>query len=279
MGKDAMMKTKMRRSSSVRLMLGLLALALLLLALPLTARADEVIGKITRLTGTATLIRQAVTSPIKAAVGMPVQLGDHIKTDAASMLRIELKDGSILTMGEKADLNLDRFEFDPNQETRSASFKVDLGKVRVFAKDLLKFKKKDFEIRTPTAVVGVRGTLFLVWVEEGVTHVACFENKIQVSSYLEGRPFIDLTENFSTDVLKDQDPTTPVLMTEEQYKQFQEGLGVTEVTTTEATTTEATTTEATTTEATTTTPTIAKTTSNSIRVKAPLLNNLLFFNI
>jgi len=156
------MKTNMRRPVSRKFLCQVLTLVLLLLAFPLTADAADVIGKITRLTGTATIYRKAVSTPIKVSRGMAVHLGDQIKTGAASMLRIELKDGSILSMAEKANLNLDQFEFDPKGEKRSASFKMDIGKVRVFAKDLMKFKKQDFEIRTPTAVVGVRGTLFLV---------------------------------------------------------------------------------------------------------------------
>ena len=91
----------MRKLGSGILNPWIVGLALLILAFPLTAHAADVIGKITRLKGTATIYRQAVSSPMKVTKGMPVHLGDRVKTGADSRLRIGLKDGSILTMAEK----------------------------------------------------------------------------------------------------------------------------------------------------------------------------------
>lgn len=137
-----MMKTNMRIPISIHSLHRVMVLALLLFLFPLSAHAAEMIGKITRLTGVATIYRPAVSKPIRATKGMAVHLGDRIKTDTNSRVRIELKDGSILSMAEKSELTLDQFEFDTKEEKRSASFKMGLGKVRVFANDLLKFKKK-----------------------------------------------------------------------------------------------------------------------------------------
>ncbi|MCD6306073.1 MAG: FecR domain-containing protein, partial [Deltaproteobacteria bacterium] len=240
-----MMKTDMRRSVSRNFLYWLIVLALTVLSLPLTAHAAQLIGKITRLTGTATIYRVDVKDPIKVSRGMHVHLGDRIKTGAESRLRIELNDGSILSMAENADLNLDHFEFDPKEEKRSASFKMDIGKVRVFAKDLLKFKKKDFKIRTPTAVVGVRGTVFLVWVlSRTITKVVCFENVIQVANILSPDKFIQLTKDLATDIMAGKTPSKPVLMNKDQLRQLKKGFGeIAAATTTVATTTVVTTTE------------------------------------
>ena len=88
----------------------IIAIILLSSLLPVSAHAAAVIGKITRLTGEAYIYRKTVKKPIKVLfINMPVQLGDRVKTGAQSSLRIELKDGSILSMAEKANLNLDQF--------------------------------------------------------------------------------------------------------------------------------------------------------------------------
>lgn len=126
--------------------------------------------KITRLKGKAEIIREAVPTPITASLGMDLELHDRIETAVDSRLRIELIDGSILSLGEEADLDLSEFEFDPREKKRSALFGMDIGKVRVFANDLEGFRKRDFKIQTPTAICGVRGTLFLVWVKSKGSH-------------------------------------------------------------------------------------------------------------
>ncbi len=84
---------------------------LLIIMLPLHALAADVIGKITRLKGTAFIYREAVPKPVKISIDMPIHLGDRIKTEVDSKLRIELKDGSILTMAQNADLHLKDFQF------------------------------------------------------------------------------------------------------------------------------------------------------------------------
>jgi len=87
---------------------------------------------------------------------MPVYLYDMVKTGAESRLRIKFKNGSILALGQKGNLNLDEFECNPQKKKRSDFFRMAIGKLRVFANDLKKFKGKSFEIKTPTAVCGVR---------------------------------------------------------------------------------------------------------------------------
>ncbi len=268
------MKTNMRTPGSGKLMSWIVLLALLVFVFPLAAHAAEVIGKVTRLKGSATIYRQAVLKPIKVIRGTAVHLGDRIKTEADSRLRIELKDGSILSMGDKADLTLDQFEFDSKEKKRTASFKMDLGKVKVFARDLLKFKKKDFEIRTPTAVVGIRGTVFLVWVQSRtITKVVCFSNVIQVANVLTPDKFILLTESFATDILKGKDPSKPILMNENQLRQlqkeFDEIAGAADTTTTTTTTTTSTTQPTTTTTSTTTTTTTSTTTTTTATTTLP----------
>ncbi|NVM26938.1 MAG: FecR domain-containing protein, partial [Desulfobacterales bacterium] len=192
--------------------------------LPLSAHGAKAIGKITGLTGTAQIVREAVPSPITVTLGRPVHLRDRVRTGADSRLRIELIDGSILTLGERTDITLDQFEFVPEKKKRSAFFGIALGKLRIFARDLLKFKERDFKVRTPTAVLGVRGSLFLVWVTKVdstiATMVVCFEGYGQVTSDYDPSQFVDLRAGNATDVIGPNPPTKPVLLTQEQLDQL-----------------------------------------------------------
>jgi hypothetical protein len=240
--------------------------------------AENEIGKVVHVQGTAYIHRKDVAAPIAASVGAPVQLHDRITTDADSRLRIRLNDDSMISLGESGDLNLDNYEYDPDQKKRSALFGVKMGKVRVFANELSEFKQKDFRIQTPTAVCGVRGTLFLVWVQSStITRVVAFDNPVQVANILKPNEFVVLTKNLISDIRGGNAPTKPILATPAMLKELEKGLDelkiepspdkktedktTTETTTTEATTTEATTTEATTTAATTTAETTTQATT------------------
>lgn len=202
-----------------------LMMVLFMLTLPVVSHGAAVIGKVTRLRGTVQVFREAVAEPLLATRGMDLQLNDRVRTAADASLRIELQDGSILTLGEKAHINLDNYEFDADQKKRNASFEMMLGKVKVFARDLEKFKATDFKIRTSTAVVGVRGTLFMVEVLSAtITRVTCFENKVEVYNVDKPGQFVTLGPNQSTAVILQNPPTEPILMTPKQLQQIRQEL-------------------------------------------------------
>ena len=112
-------------------------------------------------------------------LGMAVQLGDQLKTRASSGARIELKDGSVLSLGENAELNLEQFQFDEKKKERNALFNMAIEKLRVFTKEIAKLKKTNFRIKTPTALVGVGGSLFLFWVQSStITKIVCVDGAV-----------------------------------------------------------------------------------------------------
>lgn len=196
----------------------------ILLSFPAVAFAGKSIGKITRLKGRVTIYRNGARVGQSAKNGMTLQQNDKIKTRARAYLRFKLKDGSIMTLGQKTELTLDKFTYDPKKKERVAFFKVALGKLRVFANRMLKYRDNRFQVKTPTAVAGVRGTVFMVWVQSPtVTRVACFDSAVEVSSVDKPGEIVVITKNIATSVSKGAAPSQPVLMTEKTFKAFQGG--------------------------------------------------------
>ena len=76
-----------------------------LCALPLVARADGVVGKITQVSGKADVKRGS--ADLKAAAPMPVELHDELQTSAPGQLTLEMADNSILTLNESSLLKID----------------------------------------------------------------------------------------------------------------------------------------------------------------------------
>ena len=198
----------------------------MVVAVPLSALAAVEIGEISRLRGTAHIQREAVDKPMPASEGMAVHLNDEIRTGARSSLRIKLKDQSVLTLGPEGHLKLNHFEFKPEEEERSALFDMVKGKLRVFARDLETYQQKDFKIKTPTAICGVRGTLFLVWVQsDTVTKVYCFKNEIEVANVFAPEEVIVLTPSYSSDIVLKNAPTPPAFTTPQQQQDAIKELG------------------------------------------------------
>lgn len=87
---------------------------------------------------------------------------ERLRTGADGAASILLKDGTVLTMGPNTTMDLSRFSFDST--TQKGHFMLDLlqGSVRVITGLLARVNPDLFKVQTPTSVVGVRGTDFVV---------------------------------------------------------------------------------------------------------------------
>jgi hypothetical protein len=88
---------------------------------------------------------------------------------------------------------------------------VMLGQVRFF---IQRFggKPNPYSVRTPTALIAVRGTTFEVMVDAAqIAEVRCFEGRVTVESLSFPNREVILEPNFKTHVVPGEPPTTPVL--------------------------------------------------------------------
>lgn len=88
-----------------------------------------------------------------------------VETVARGALHIEFLDGTELRLGASSTVTLDSFVYDP--VTSTGEFAIDLGAgvFRVITGSLV---KESYAITTPVAVIGVRGTDFIVEVIEDI---------------------------------------------------------------------------------------------------------------
>lgn len=100
-----------------------------------------------------------------AVSGEGVKAADRLSTGKTGAATVTLKDGTVLTMGPNSTMDLSTYEFNPT--TQDGSFLLDLlqGSVRVVTGLLGKANPDKFKVKTPTSVVGVRGTDFIVQTE------------------------------------------------------------------------------------------------------------------
>ncbi len=87
---------------------------------------------------------------------------ETIETFDESATEITFLDDTAISLGPNSKITLDRFVYDPNPSASSFVMTVTLGALR-FASG--KLPSKAYTIHTPTATIGIRGTLIDVVVE------------------------------------------------------------------------------------------------------------------
>jgi hypothetical protein len=144
--------------------------AALWLAIPLAwaqaqpaAANDTRIGTVKQVKGESWIgpadLRRAAQS------GDAVQNADRLNTGPQGAASVLLKDGTVLVVGPNSSVDLKNFQY--NTTTQEGSFVMNLlqGSVRVVTGMLAKVNPGMFSVFTPTSVVGVRGTDFIVEAE------------------------------------------------------------------------------------------------------------------
>ena len=94
--------------------------------------------------------------------GEAVRAGERIRTGKDGAASIVLKDGTVMVLGPDSTADLSQYRFDST--TQEGNLLVDLlqGSMRMVTGLLAKVNPERFKVKTPTAVVGVRGTDFIV---------------------------------------------------------------------------------------------------------------------
>lgn len=130
------------------------------------AWAQNVAGSISQLTGSAQVQRAGAN--INATQAMAIDLHDRISTASASVLTVTLTDGSTLAMGASSTLSID--ENVVTGGTRQST-RVGLlgGSLRSLVSVALRGAAPNFEVQTPNAIAGVRGTNFEAFYSDGPT--------------------------------------------------------------------------------------------------------------
>ncbi len=116
----------------------------------------------------------------KIALKDLVYQDEKISTGSASATEIVFKDETKLTIGPDSDVTLDNFVYKPGPVSGSLIMTVSKGVMRFTTG---KLSKTSYLIKTPTATIGIRGTIFTVYVAaNGATTVTVQAGAVSVSN-------------------------------------------------------------------------------------------------
>ncbi|MCC2656443.1 MAG: hypothetical protein K0Q76_1551 [Panacagrimonas sp.] len=141
------------------------ALVLAVLA-PLAPRAADApqpvarVATVKTLHGPATVERDGRTLPLQQ--GMALLQSDTVVTGNGSTVGLGFDDEALVSLGPDSRLLIDRFRFD--RTTHGGEFDATLsrGRMAVVSGKIAKSRIDAMKVRTPTALLGVRGTEFVV---------------------------------------------------------------------------------------------------------------------
>ncbi len=135
--------------------------ALLTLAVAVTAPAAGAdIGQIKVAQGAVTVEREG--RALAGQVGLLLEAADVIRTGGDGSAGITLRDNARLAVGPNSILALGPFDFDATTSQGRFDARLQRGTLAVVSGRIAKHNPQAMTLRTPAAVLAVRGTEFLV---------------------------------------------------------------------------------------------------------------------
>ena len=145
----------------VRLILKLAINALFLISVPAFAG----VGSISEFQGGGSVKRGAKVTP--AIKGSSIEKNDTVSTNSQGRFKIRFVDATIVNITQNSKLVIDDFVYDGNNKSKGKiGLKLALGTARYTSGAIAKGNSKGVGIRTPTATIAVRGTDFVMSVDE-----------------------------------------------------------------------------------------------------------------
>ncbi len=126
--------------------------------------ADDSIGFIRKLNNSVTVLRGNATLQVKP--GDSVYMSDVINTDDSGSVGITFKDNTMISIGPNTKYVIDEYAYQPKNNQLSFVSTVSRGTLNFVSGNLTKLAPNAVKVNTPVGTMGMRGTRFLLKVEE-----------------------------------------------------------------------------------------------------------------
>ncbi len=136
------------------------AVLLLTVASHTYAAAPTLGGEITLLKGPATVTQDGQT--VRLYPGASVIVGDQLRTGKGARLKLRMIDGTEISLGENTEFIVREYEM--RESAGIGVLELTKGFFRAVTGKITKLRDNSFQVKTPLAIIGVRGTDF--WGEQ-----------------------------------------------------------------------------------------------------------------
>ena len=137
-------------------------------------------GKVAFIKGEVSLIRDNRVAPAQA--GEALLVGDVIKTGPDGRAKLLFADETVMVIGKSTVFKTESYIYDKKNGKYDAKFKVAEGFFKTITGQIGKVAKEKFALKTKTATMGIRGTIFGGEVAENFENIYCLKGAITVES-------------------------------------------------------------------------------------------------
>ena len=143
-------------------------------------------------------------------IGNDVFRDERISTDANGRAQLLFLDQSAVTVGPGAELVIDRFVYDERTKLGTLAVQASRGLIRFVGGDIS--KSTDVVVRTPTALIGIRGGVALINVDAngGTNAIFVFGTSMTVTANQGGQTQTVTRPGFGVTVGPAAPPATPI---------------------------------------------------------------------
>lgn len=155
----------MRKKTGYLKAIGIL---MFLLFIPALGFPEEA-GRLSKVAGRVDILRSGADNAVSVKEGESVSVGDIIRTKSDGRAEVTFVDNSVMKIGPRSRLGIEEYLYKPDKETRNVSLRLYRGIAGFHVrKALYPAGGSKFEMKTRTAVAGVRGT-------EGILYTSAYE--------------------------------------------------------------------------------------------------------
>ncbi len=119
---------------------------------------DEIVGKVTEISGSAVAMQDALPRALKN--GADIKIGDVLSTARDSRLQIRMVDDAEFALGERSTFVVQEYFLKQDGKEGNAVIRLMGGAVRAVSGKIAQLDGHPFQMRTEVATIGVRGTEF-----------------------------------------------------------------------------------------------------------------------
>lgn len=113
-----------------------------------------------------------------------IYLNDTLMTDNTSQAQIIFTDNTMMTFRSATKFFIDKYQYQPKSKGSAGKYVMRLieGGFRTITGLIAKTNPNDYQINTPVATIGVRGTDYTIYVHKGELYIGYYEGQPCVTS-------------------------------------------------------------------------------------------------
>jgi hypothetical protein len=142
---------------------GFLAGLLIVVSISAAKAQANQIAQVKTLSGTALIVRNAAKVPAK--IGDPLFEKDTIETGPDGAIGLTFIDNTVMSAGPNSEVVLEDYKFDSSNFKGAMLTDMRKGTLSMVSGDIARSSPGAMKVKTPAAILGVRGTKFVIEVD------------------------------------------------------------------------------------------------------------------